>query len=195
MEGPSKRLPKRLEQELNNAPRYKPNGRPGSASKKGKPEIALKNAMNKNVEQAMFDEILGPLVNHNSRRPASTSSPIRSPSGKGGVGAVGGLLRPGSASKKSSEESKEDMAFLKGVYNGSSKEKGGNSPSSVKSTLESGKSGGDSSFTTSILSRLASVEKENKDLRNQLASTAAKVDNLEHENKKLSLILNFCVSL
>lgn len=188
---PSKRLPRRLEHDLNNQPRYKPNGRPGSASKRQKPaaNAALKAAMNKNVEQAMFDEILGPLVNHNSnRRPASTSSPIRSPSGKGGVGAVGGLLRPGSASKRSSEESKEDMAFLKGVYNSDSKEGSEGGSSSVKSTSESGKSN-DSSFTTSILSRLASVEKENKDLRKQLANTATKVDNLEHENKKLSLML------
>lgn len=180
-------LPKRLEQDLKQQVRYKPNGRPGSATK-SKPSV-LRNAMNKNVEQAMFDEILGPLVNHNSgnRRPMSTSSPIRSPSGKGGVNSVGGLLRPGSASKKSSEESKDEMSFLKGAFYGKNEKDDATSVKFSESTKSSNK--GDSSFTTSILSRLTSVEKENKDLRTQLASAATKLENIEHENKKLGLML------
>ena len=75
-------LPKKLADALNNQPRYKER-RPGSASKAKQPTKAkskIAQIMNNNVERALFDEILGPLVNPNSnRRPPS---PIGSPAAK-----------------------------------------------------------------------------------------------------------------
>ena len=170
-------LPKKLADALSNQPRYKER-RPGSASKDKPPAKAqskIAQIMNNNVERALFDEILGPLVNPNSnRRPPS---PIRSPVSKHNVGNAGGLLRPASASKGK----KEGMAFLRNAMNDEN-------IGSNKSNKPAGE-GHESSFTTSLLARLTSVEKENKELRKQLAGTASKIDNLEHENKKLNLLL------
>ena len=170
-------LPKKLADALRNQPRYKER-RPGSASKDKPPAKAqskIAQIMNNNVERALFDEILGPLVNPNSnRRPPS---PIRSPASKHNVGNAGGLLRPASASK----DKKEGMAFLRNAMNDEN-------IGSNKSNKPAGE-GHESSFTTSLLARLTSVEKENKELRKQLAGTASKIDNLEHENKKLNLLL------
>jgi hypothetical protein len=199
--GVKKPLPKKLAEDLKSAPRFRPNGRPGtSPSSKKNP---LKNVMNHNVEQAMFDEILGPLVNHNgNRRPVTNSSPIRSPSSN--KGGAGGLLRPGSASKKNNAGAeKNDGGDLGGILKGALAFKENEVVTSEKS-VGSGKSlsaagahansasaavNNDSSFTNSILARLSSVEKDNKDLRKQLATAAAKMDNLEHDNKKLTLML------
>ena len=106
-------LPKKLADALSNQPRYKER-RPGSASKGKAPAKAqskIAQIMNNNVERALFDEILGPLVNPKSnRRPPS---PIRSPASNNRGGGAGGLLRPASASK----DKKEGMAFLRGAMN------------------------------------------------------------------------------
>ena len=62
-------IPRRLEEELSSLPRYKAKG-PLSA-----PATSLADIMDDSVERAMYDQILGPLIN---RRPTSASMLSRS---------------------------------------------------------------------------------------------------------------------
>ena len=70
-----KLVPKRLEEDLNNIPKFKPVLK--------EPRRTLPDVLNQNVEQAMYDEIFGPLINRKSDLPISAkSSSIASSSAK-----------------------------------------------------------------------------------------------------------------
>lgn len=133
-------LPKRLEEELSalNIPRYKAKGPTA-------PAASLADIMDDSMERAMYDQILGPLIN---RRPTSGTLLTRS--------------RPTSLSQ-ASQPGLFDALPVAGAA-----------------------AAGDGSFNCSVLTRLASVEAENKDLRRQLAEKVVRIDTIERENRQLT---------
>jgi len=196
-------LPKKLEEDLANIPSFKPREVPllptGSTAYSGKQ--GLHKVLDDSIERAMFDEILGPLVNPKSyRRPQTMQSPTRPASGLGSYGEnvinmhnhnnsnLSGFLKSAISSSPSSSSS---------LHSGMNKDAGtatttsprkiaGNSPRNVNIDTDKNVS---NSFNDSILARLTSVEADNKAMRKQLAEKIQKLEQVEAENARLRRVL------
>ncbi len=190
-------IPKKLEEDLSNIPRFKPREVPnstGSSSRSGSRTVS--KALDDSIERAMFDEILGPLVNPGSyRRPASVSSPLRSTSGVSTN--TENLINAGSIKAatespliSSSTSVNSALEHSRDVISNTSNGAGGpllRSPRKI--TAPNGSSNNNNSFNDSILARLTSVESENKDLRKQLAEKIQRLEQVEADNARLRRVL------
>lgn len=179
-------LPKRLEEDLKNAPRYKPHD--GGLNTNPSSKKSLSKILDDSVERAMFDEILGPMVkpNGSKRGISSANSPIRSyirqvsnrenNSPKSLNLANNGLL----GVKRTPDKKSGDTSSSPGNSRSS---KGNNTNMSMTSKEK------ENSFTSSILTRLSTVEKDNKEMRRNLAEKIARLEEVEAENARLKNII------
>ncbi len=188
-------LPKKLEEDLSNISHYKPREVPllptGSTATSGKQ--ALHRVLDDSIERAMFDEILGPLVNPRSyRRPQSMQSPTKPSSGLGSYGEnvinmhnnsnLSGLLKSAISSSPSSSSSlpSKDAGTATGT---------GRSPRKITGNSQSNTYADGNTFNDSILARLTSVEADNKAMRKQLAEKIQRLEQVEAENVRLRRVL------
>jgi len=203
-------LPKKLEEDLAKIPSFKPREVPLLPTGSGAyvpytGKQALHKVLDDSIERAMFDEILGPLVNPKSfKRPQSMHSPTR-PTGLGSYGenvmnthnhnhnqnnssySSSGLLKsaisssPSSSSLHSGNSSSKDAGTGTATQKSPRKFTSGHSPRNNDSLTNS--------FNASILARLTSVEADSKAMRKQLAEKIQKLEQVEAENTRLRRVL------
>ena len=212
-----KLLPKKLEEDLAAVPipRYKPlgpKGVPGLPQRHG--ERSVRDVLDDSMERAMYDEILGPIVNPRSKATSAQRNIIVSPTGdkyahrdtrdrdrshatSSSLGNYGenllnsnsGLFKqqPSSFSSSSSSSTVNwDGKFADIKEDGSGKSLSPRASSlSASSSSASPRAGAGADFNSSILARLTSVENHSRSLQRQLDEKTEQAERLEAENARL----------
>jgi hypothetical protein len=146
-------IPKRLEEELNNVPKYNP-------SHAEQRRTSVGDAMDFNVERAMYEEFVTPALNKRGIIKISDSVSMKSHD------------RPVAAVDKQNTNAGTTSDDRVPV-------------SEASSSSGATKSAADSNMTVKMLTRLADAEEEVRSLRRQLVDKMGIVDSLRHENALL----------
>ena len=184
-----KLIPKKLEEDLANLPRYKPLARKEVPGMPAGGQKTVREVMDDSIERAMYDEILGPLVNPRSKSSVAHRNIIVSPTADRSRSAGENVINSGAGS--SGLFKPRDKLSNNGSTSASTSNLHSNSPKAGEGEHSSAWDGKfsepddtrsrssrtphGSSFNGSILARLTSVEMENKDLTRQVAIKDARI--------------------